>query len=109
MHVPEDTPVDVTDEHNASAFRAVVADEWRTLIFSNVFHSIPARPADVEPGAPDRRPHPLEDRKTAPGHKKKIPRACGQRFGLPGYMLREPNDGRSGGQRHESPPARPGG
>jgi hypothetical protein len=57
MHVPEDTPVDVTDEHNASAFRAVVADEWRTLIFSNVFHSIPARPADVEPGAPDRRPH----------------------------------------------------
>jgi hypothetical protein len=42
--------------------------------------------------------------------RKKILRACGQWSGLPGYLSREPNDGRSCGQRHESsPPARPGG
>ena len=28
---------------------------------------------------------------------EKIRRACGQRFGLPGYLIREPNNGRFGG------------
>jgi len=28
---------------------------------------------------------------------EKIPRVCGQRFGLPGYLIREPNNGRFGG------------
>ena len=28
---------------------------------------------------------------------EKIARVCGQRFGLPGYLIREPNNGRFGG------------
>jgi transposase len=39
---------------------------------------------------------------------EKITRTCGQRFVVPGYLCREPNDGRSNGRHEPSPPARLG-
>ena len=69
----------------------------------------PLRPGRRGPERPRSRPSP-ESRDRGgqavgrnPHAPRKKPRACGQRRAVPGYLFREPNDGRSGGRRRPGP------